>query len=592
KIEIAWRWARRHPLSAGLVAALLVVSFIGTVLLAISHSERGAALQDARQQLHHSLINQARNERLLGTPGHRDKVLAKLQQATALAKSPEIRDEAAALLARPDLSPLARMKNPHSAAWSSRSHSPDPVTTWKFAQGGAFALTTHESGTVRLWRKNEATPIKEWGPPLENEIVGDFTPDGSAVVLAGTESGIIIENLSDPNSEKVLAPPGGPLVRFLTIDPTGRKVVLARVDGLEVIDLKTAGGLWHFGEAQARCAAAWSADGLSVAVAVGDRREAVILAAENGEVCARATVTGSPEQLAFHPEGNLIAIATDDDNIALCEPSTGATWTRLHFPANSLKFSADGKRMEATDSDGTIHEWSVSLPIAFQNWSEPPRNKADGAVFNMELSPDGKHLLTVSAGCIAIWSVSSKYQTGHYLLENQRIDIKASAWWLNESEILLQIPGGLERLKIDGNGKPGESQRIKKVPGSRVITVRSDGGWIVSVLDEDGNSSCELWPGGNSEQASPAVEPLIKPELFTTGRQGQTASLIAGEVIEVKQADGTKRRLIPPLDPGVRALAFSQDGHQLMILTRLHRVFSWDLTGLSSALDTIGLGNE
>jgi serine/threonine protein kinase/WD40 repeat protein len=589
KLEIAWRWTQRHPLSAGLVAALLVVSIVGTVLLAVSHGERGAALREARQQLHRSLIKEARNERLLGSPGHRDRALAELRQATRLTRSPEIRDEAAALLARPDLAELPMTKNPPASVWSPGRMPDDPASTWKIAKGETFALVTHESGIVRLWKKDVATPIKQWEPPPENEIVGEFTPDGASVVLSGTDNGIIIESLTDLAPARVLAPPGGPLVRFLSIDPTGRRVALARVDGLEVIDLKTAKDSWHFGEAQARCPAAWSSDGSAVAVAVGDRREAVILEAENGGICTTATVTGSPQHLAFHPNRTLIAIASDDDSIAVCESATGTAWTTLHFPANSLKFSPDGKKLEATDDSGLIHEWSVMLPVAFHEWQEPLRNKADFTVFNMELSPDGTHLLTVSAGCIAIWSLAGERQTGYHMLENQRNDVTASAWWLSDKEILLQIPGGLERLQIDEDGKPGESLRVKKVPGSRVITVRPDGGWVVSVSNDEEKTSYEVWPGGNSEQASPTAEPAAPLKTpATTDLQGQTATLTTGEIIKVRRADGTLMRLIPPLNPGVRALVFSRDGHRLMVLTRLHRVFSWDLTGLSTALDDSG----
>lgn len=570
-LEVTGRWARRHPLSAGLVVTLLAVMLVGTVLLAISNRERGAALLDARQQLHRSLIDQARSERLLGAPGHRDRALAQLRQASGLAPSLEIRDEAAALLARPDLSPVAR------------------VTVAPAETGGSFYLTTDESGSVRLWRKNANDPDKQWLPSPGGEIVGGFTPDGNVLVLAGTVQGVVVENLS-ANEPHVLAPPG-PMVRFLTIDPAGRKVALARVDGLEVMELTESGGSWHFGGAQARCPAAWSADGSRVAAAVGDRREAVILAAQNGAVCTTVAVTGVPQHLAFHPDGTLLAVASDDGSIAICEAATGATWTTFHFPANSLAFSADGKELQATGDDGVARAWPVSLPAAIHAWPEPPRSKEDGAVLGMALSPDGSHLLTVATGCIAIWSVTAERQSGYHLLENQRIDVRAAAWWLSNSEILIQVPGGLERMTIDSAGKPGESLRVAKVPGSTVLDVRPDGGWIVSVEDEDGKTSCELWPGGNPDDAR-AVENPPEPLKTITAADPpgkQTATLSNDDTIVVRRPDGSVIRLVPPLDPGVRALRFSNDGQRLLVLTRLHRVLSWDLAGLSRALDANGL---
>jgi eukaryotic-like serine/threonine-protein kinase len=570
-MEVASRWARRHPLSASLLVALLTVMFVGTVLLAISNRERGAALSDARRQLHRSLIDQARSERLLGEPGHRDRALSQLRQAAGLARSPEIRDEAAALFARPDLTPEAKVK---AAPAEPR---------------GRFHLATDDSGTVRLWRKDSKDPVREWVPPPGAEIIGKFTPDGNSLILAGTEHGVIVENLSELQS-KVLAPPG-PLVRFLTIDPTGRKAALARVDGLEVIDLAKPGESWHFGQAQARCAAAWSADGSRLAIAAGDRREVVILAAENGAVCASVAVTGMPQLIAFHPDGSLLGVASDDGNIAVCEAANGATWTTLHFPANNLTFSADGKELLATGNDGEIRAWPVSLPVAFHEWTEPPRTKEDGAVLGMALSPDGTHLLTVATGCVGVWSVADMRQTGYHLLENQRIDVRASAWWLNDREILIQVPGGWERMAVDSAGKTGVPARVPKVPGSTVLDVRPDGGWIVSTEDEEGNTTCELWPGGNSDEARPVGSPP-DPDTTVTATHpasGQSATLAEGDTIVVRRPDGSQQRLIPPLDPGVRALRFSSDGQRLLVLTRLHRVFSWDLAELAAALDANGL---
>ncbi|MES2438637.1 MAG: WD40 repeat domain-containing serine/threonine protein kinase [Verrucomicrobiota bacterium] len=570
-LESAWRWAGRHPLPAGLGAALLAVTVAGAVLLAVSHNQRGAALLDARRQLQRSLIDQARSERLLGKPGHRDRALAGLRQASGLARSPQIRDEAAALLARPDVSPVATVKPADDTA------------------RGPFHFTTDDSGTVRLWKKDAPDPLKEWMPPAGGEIIGKLTPDGNRLVLAGTDQGTILSDPSNPQPE-VLSPPGT-MVRFLTIDPAGRKAALARVDGLTVVDLQESGKSWHFGAAQARCAASWSADGSRLAAAVGDRREAVILAADTGAVCATAAVTGTPQHLAFHPGGSLLAVASDDGVIAICEAATGALWTTLPFAAESLEFSGDGKALHATGSDGKIRSWPVSLPDAFHEWPEPPRAKQDGAALGMALSPNGAHLLTVATGCIGIWSVADERQTGHHLLENQRIDVKASAWWLGNTEILIQIPGGLERMAIDSNGKPGAPLRIPKVPGSSVLDVRPDGGWIVSMEDEDGNTTCELWPGGDSTQARTTVKPP-EPEMTTTATRPPdelTASLAAGDAILVRQRDGREMRLVPPLAPGVRALRFSNDGTRLLVLTRLHRVHSWNLTGLAAELDANGL---
>jgi WD40 repeat protein len=576
-LESAWRWAARHPLPAGLLAALVVVTLVGGALLAVSNHQRGEALSDARQKLLRSLIDQARSERLLGAPGHRERALARLREAAGIERTAEIRDEAAALLARPDLGSQASPR-PRSAA--PLKFPDDPVTTWT---GSRLTLTTHESGAARLWEQQRM--IKEWMPPDGREITGDFLPDGDGLVLAETELGTVLERPGQPAS--VLSPPG-PMVRFLTVDPTGRWFATAGENGYEIRGLTDSGVTWQWGTAQARCAAAWSADGDRIAAAAGDRREVVILTAADGSTCATMPVTGVPQHLAFDRSGALLAVASDDGMIAIGEATTGATWCTVKSEATDLGFSAAGDELLATGSDGRVHAWPVLSPQSFHEWAEPARAKSDGAVFGMSFSPDGKHLLTVSNGCVGVWSVADERQAGHHLLENQRIDVHSAAWWLNDREILLQVPGGLEKLPIDAEGKPGIPTRVPRVPGSLVIDVSPEG-WLVAVTDGEGGESHELWPGGDPDQARPAAAPATPSAEVRTKGEGGTATVAADGAIHVQRPDGTRLRLVPPFEPGIRAMAFSQDGRRLILLTRLHRVFTWDLAELAATLDRLGI---
>lgn len=547
--EISWRWACRHPLPAGLIAALAIVVIGGTMLLAVSNNQRGLALADARQQLHRSLLDQARSQRLLGAPGFRARGLLLLEQAAAIAHSQEIRNEAAALLARPDVSPAALTRELIAEI-------KEPEVKWEAAPG--------------------------------REISWVFTPDAKSAVVADTSLGVILDDFKNPASPRILAP-NGSLVRFLTMDATGRRVALARVDGIQTLDLTDPSKSWHFGDSPARCAAAFSTDGSRLAVATGDRREVVILSSEDGKTCLSMTLTGVPQSVAFHPGGSLLAVATDDGSISIADAATGHTWMALQHKAGSIRFSVDGKKLEATLDDETVLAWSISLPLALSAWTELPRSKSDGAVTGLSLSPGGKHVLTVAGNCIAVWSVTESRQSDYHLLENQRIDAKTSAWWLNDRQVLLQVPGGLERIEIAENGKISIPTRLPKVPGSSVLDVLKNGDWIVSVLGEDGNPYCEVWVEGNSEKSKPMPQPVEERSIMAEHEtKGQSAILAKENEIELLTREGLRMRLMLPLNPGVRRLAFSPDGNQLLILTRQHRMFSWDLRELTANLDARG----
>jgi eukaryotic-like serine/threonine-protein kinase len=574
--EVMWRWARRHPLPAGLAAALVLVSLIGGALLASSNSQRGEALAEARQKLHRSLIDQARSERLLGKPGHRQRTLALLTQAAAISKSPEIRDEAVALFARADLSPV-----PHFQPAPAPPEDPisdDPAVIWKPSPNGKSFLAWHGSGTVRRWRDGQR--LGDWEPVEGREIAAAFDQVGGELMLAETSRGLL--SVTADGKETVWSPPGSePVTRFLSVAPGGNRIALARVDGLRVMQRGSAGKSWHHGAAPARCAAAWSGDGSRVAAALGDQRQVLILSAENGALAATIPTGGMPKHLALDHTGGLLAVASDDGMLTVFDAADGSVWSSLPHDSDGLAFGTDGGSLRSIGKDGRLCEWKLALPVAFKSWSEIPRVRMDGQVSDLKISPDGKWLLTVSAGCAALWSVEEARQTGIIELESQRVDDRASAWWLGNSEILIQVPGGLERDAVDAEGRPGERRQVKRVPGATVLDVRQNGDWLVAVMDDLGDRVFELWPSGNPEQAAVLESPPPMPDDPTT-------EILDGETIIHTDTTGFPLKLTAPNSPGIVAACLSRDGRCLIAVTKTHRVISWDLESLRKALDAAG----
>ena len=575
-LETAWRWARRHPLPASLAAALVLVSLIGGALLASSHSQRGAALAEARQKLHRSLIEQARSESLLGKPGHRERTLALLTQAAAISKSPEIRDEAVALFARADLSPV-----PHFHPAPAPPEDPiseDPVVIWKPAPGGRSFLAWHESGTVRWWQDGHR--IGDWEPVEGREIAAAFDHLDDEVMLAETSRGLL--SVAADGKETIWLPSSSePVTRFLSVAPGGNRIALARVDGLRVMQRGSTGKSWHHGAAPARCAAAWSGDGSRVAAALGDQRQVLVLSAESGALASTIPTGGMPKHLALDPAGGLLAVASDDGMLTVFDAADGSVWSSLPHASDGLAFGANGESLRSMGKDGRLSEWKLALPVAFKTWSEIPRFRMDGQVSDLKISSDGKWLLTVSAGCAALWSVAEARQTGIIGLESQRVDDRASAWWLGNSEILIQVPGGLERVAVDAEGQPGERRQVKRVPGATVLDVQQNGDWLVAIWDELGNRVFELWPSGNPGQATVLQHPPPVPDDPAT-------KILDEETIEHIGTTGLPLKLTAPNRPGIVTACRTRDGGRLIAVTKTHRVISWDLEKLRNTLDSAG----
>ena len=273
-------------------------------------------------------------------------------------------------------------------------------------------------------------------------------------------------------------------------------------------------------------------------------------------------------------------MASDDGMLTVFDAADGSAWISLPHASESIAFGAGGESLRSVGKDGGRSEWKLDLPVAFKTWSEKPRARMDGVVSDLEISPDGKRLLTVSAGSVALWSVAEARQTGIIGLENQRTDDRASAWWLGNSEILVLVPGGLERVAVDAEGVPGERRQVKRAPGATVQDVRQNGDWLVAVLDDEGNRGFELWPAGDRDKAAALAGP--------PPTDAPAARILDEETIALNDTDGTPLKLTAPNRPGIVAVCRSRDGGRLIAVTKAHRVISWDLEKLRQALDGAG----
>jgi hypothetical protein len=267
----------------------------------------------------------------------------------------------------------------------------------------------------------------------------------------------------------------------------------------------------------------------------------------------------------------------------------GRVRSTIPAEATSLRFSDDGDQLIAKNVGGLAKVWRVERGIGFREWTRLPDAKPDGTVFGMDLSADGRFLLSTATEGIRIWSVEEERQAGCYAVENQRIDAPTRAWWLNgkSHEILVQVPGGLERVPIDATGQPGVPTRVPRQPGTTVIDVTEDGTWLVTSIDPDA-PPCEAWTGGDPSTARPALISAQDWREVKTMDGRSSARISEDDVVRYSPADHpVSWQLIPPERLGVRACAFSMAGDRLFLLGREHRLFAWDLERLRKELEKL-----
>jgi WD40 repeat protein len=403
-------------------------------------------------------------------------------------------------------------------------------------------------------------------------------------VLAETTQGTVIASLDGTTPERVLQAPGT-MITFLQAEPSGKRVAIGRTDGLEVVDLSTGTRQWHTGPGPVRCVPAWSPDGTELAAVLGESRGLSLFAAANGQLRWVQRTAGWPVQLQFHPAGRLLACATDEPAVLLCDGPDGRIRASIPVAAQSLHFSDDGSTLTTIDGAARPRGWRLEAPVGFREWNRTPQTETDGTVFKLAMSPDGRFLLSTATAGIRIWSVAEGRQTGFHPVENQRIDAPTGAWWLGGDtvEILVQVPGGLERVPVDPSGRPGTRRRVPRQPGTTVIDVTADGTWLVSSIDPEA-PPCEAWRGG--DPATARAVPLPAKDLHVIrSRDGRHHARQLDDVIKYSSTgDGVAWKLVPPERLGIRDCVFSMDGDRLFVLGREHRLFVWDLGTLREEL--------
>ncbi len=590
--ERCLRWAKRHPLAAALAAALFAVSISGSLLLAKSYQDRGEALSLANVQLRGSYLNQARSVRLRAAPGYRRQALRLLQQAAQLQSGADLRSEAASVLVRADLEQAAKSQAPRGSSFSltkAYAFPDDPPLRLLVEPQQRWAVSHHQSGRAALWHSGESSPVKTWEPAAGQAIVAEFFPD--KLLLAGLEGGLAIYSAPYDGNPRFLQPVGS-VVSFLAADPAETRVAVARADGLEVLSLVDGSVCWRAGRDPVRCRPAWNPEGTRLALAPGETRQIECRRAENGSVCWSAPTGAWPTSLTFHPAGTWLAAAFEDRQISLISASTGRILLSLEAEARELTFTRQGSWLQAADAEGSLREWLLCAPEAWHEWTGQDAGASDGTVFSLALSPDGRHLLTATTSGVRIWSVSAQREVGFHPAENQRIDAPTAAFWISPQEILVQVPGGLERVALNDQGIPQPAHPVKRPPGSSIAAIQPDASWIVRISDPDANEeSWELWPNGDSARAAPSqISPTPQDPLFarcqTTGAE---ARLQPGDVLALSSPARMEPDLVVlPEMLGIRSLAMDASGRLIFLLGREHRVFSLDWEKLQQALNQEG----
>jgi WD40 repeat protein len=463
--EKLWRWCRRKPLVAALLASvMLLVLFVavGTPLAAFSWRQQrdearrnegraASAEQDAREKLWQSYLAQADLWRSTKQIGQRFQGLEVIRKASLIRRAPAVREAAIACLALPDLK-LSRQWLPptgmqpiafdallqHYAYKDRQFHirvrsvaedrelvalpgPPTPTYTpyIKFSPDGRYLAALYgfpdaQLSKVFTWDLSQRAKLFE--KLTDDDVAPRFSPDSRSLALASSNGSIGI--FAIPGGEELLRLEKSCRPHSLAFDPSGRRLAVSSdADKLvEIRDLDKAGRVVaKFTHPGGVSISAWRGDGLLLATGCADRNVYVWDVSANRQLGALTGHRDAVTFLAFNRAGDLLVSTSWDDATKLWDPVTGANL--LTVQGYCWGIAPDEERLAI--SDGAVFGlWQLAgrrecRTLHFGRVGQPAPEGDLGGPWSVDFSSDGRLLAASGEDGVRLWDVPAGTEVAH-----------------------------------------------------------------------------------------------------------------------------------------------------------------------------------
>ncbi len=469
--ERAWRWCRRNPVVAGMTAAvalLLVLLAAGGSFAALGlREERNAALanleraegaegrlrgqleltekaeRERTEKLWQSYLDRARAGRFSQRQGRRFDSLAALALAARIRPSPQLRDEAIACLALPDLrtarecdawadGTIDLVFDPRLEKYARRAEDGSISVrrvegdaevrrlpgrgrfpghrAWGLAfgpDGQRLAATFLPDNALEVWDLGRDAPLYRHAGPAFHPT---FSPDGKqvAAVFGYPNNQVGVIDLASGRLRKL---PGKPTQNHVVaFHPGGRQLAVATaVSGrpvVQVLDLETGKAIAELPHSETIFEVAWHPGGKLLAVPCQGEDGRIYL----WDVARRApqsVLEGGPAvRIAFNRAGNLMASSCWDKKLRLWDVRTGKQVFSVPGSPVEMRFSADDCLLVGEARGRTVRLWEVAGGREYRTLVRGPLLPGKPLYQLPAVSPDGRLLAVGMNDGVGLWGLA------------------------------------------------------------------------------------------------------------------------------------------------------------------------------------------
>jgi WD40 repeat protein len=453
--ERTWKWMRRRPAHAALLAGIVTVTLLGLAGVTWQWKEtviaRDSAIEErkrARTALYYSRIAQSQLQwrvndvtgarqslaKCLPAPRQEDRrgwewyFLMGQFHANLFTLPQGIKGTAGSLAYAPSGRQIASV-----------IASPDP----------------DQAASVRVWRASTGEVLREWPAPAGTHRVA-YHPDGKTLVLA-TTAGDVLTLDALTGQELKRARDHQDVVTDIAFSPAGTLLATASWDQtVRLTDGK--GRLAHElkGHTARVQSVAFQPGGNLLASAGWDRTVRVWDTGNGKEVRSLRGHKGPVYCVAFSPDGKLLASAGSMGNLKIWDLATGKVVQSLSGDMGiilGIAFSPDGRYLGCCAADASIRVWDVESGterITFRGHTS--------AVERIQFSPDGQRIASLSPaqGVVKVWDLTRHPEYATFARTGGRSQKVIRVWDVTRSPalaVLARTGPDIEALAFQDGGK-------------------------------------------------------------------------------------------------------------------------------------------